>query len=204
MNASSEAKREIKLLIGASGAISVLNLHQWIAYLKKNLVHDIRVILTDTAAEFVNPEIISSFTGHPAQTSELGDPNFPAAHVSLPEWADLFLILPASGNVISKAAHGIADDLLTSAILAANCPVVFAPSMNMQMWRKPAMQRNVQQLQEDGYHVFVGPEQEGFRVSTGRPDASIGIDIGHIGIKMMRLLRTQKPDSSSSIQQVSS
>jgi phosphopantothenoylcysteine synthetase/decarboxylase len=192
MNAM-ESKREIRVLIGASGAISVLNLHLWIAYLKKNLVQDIRVILTDTAQEFVNPQIISSFTGHPTYTSELDDPAFPAAHVSLPEWADLFLILPASANMIGKAANGIADDLLSSAILAAVCPVVFVPSMNLQMWNKPAMQRNIQRLQEDGYHVLAGPVQEGYRVSTGRQEESIGIDISQIGIKLMRLLRAQEP-----------
>jgi phosphopantothenoylcysteine decarboxylase/phosphopantothenate--cysteine ligase len=118
-------------------------------------------------------------------------PDFPAPHVSLPDWADLFLVLPASANIIGKAAHGIGDDLLSSAVVAATCPVAFVPSMNMQMWNKPAVQRNVRQLTEDGYHVFAGV-QEGFRGSTGKMEECIGIDINQIGIKAMRLLKQKR------------
>lgn len=187
----SEKKRDRKLLIGASGAVTVLNLHLWIAYLKQHLFEEIRVIMTDTATEFVNPQIISSYTGFPTHMKELGtSTEFPAPHVSLTEWADLFLILPASSNVIGKAANGIADDLLTSAIMAASCPVVFVPSMNLQMWNKPVVQRNIKLLQEDGYHVAVGPIKEGYRVSTGQYEEGLTIDIAQVGIKLMRLLKT--------------
>jgi phosphopantothenoylcysteine decarboxylase/phosphopantothenate--cysteine ligase len=185
-----DKKAERKLLIGASGAVTVLNLHMWIAHLKQHLFGEIRVIMTDTATEFVNPQIISSYTGTPTHTKELGSsPDFPAPHVSLTEWADVFLILPASANIIGKAANGVADDLLTSAILAAPCPVMFVPSMNMQMWNKPVVQHNIKRLEEFGYHVAAGPIQEAYRVSTGKYEESITIDISQIGIKLMRLLR---------------
>lgn len=187
-----EAKTGPNLLIGASGATSVLNLHLWIAQLRTSFFPNIRVILTETASQFVNPQIIASYSGNPTYMSEMKSPDFPAPHVSLPEWADLFLVMPASANIIGKAAHGIGDDLLSSAIIAAKCPVAFVPSMNMQMWNKPAVQRNARQLTEDGYHVFVGPVQEGFRVSTGQMEESIGIDIAQIGIKSMRILKQQK------------
>lgn len=187
-----ETKPGRNLLIGASGATSVLNLHAWIAHFRSSLFPNIRVILTDTASQFVNPQIISSYTGNPSYTSEMNSPDFPAPHVSLPEWADLFLVLPASANIIGKAAHGIGDDLLSSAVIAARCPVAFVPSMNIQMWNKPAIQRNVRQLTEDGYHVFTGPIQEGYRVSTGQMEQSIGIDIAQIGIKAMRLLKQKR------------
>ncbi|MGZ4031035.1 MAG: flavoprotein [Tumebacillaceae bacterium] len=179
-----------KLLIGASGAVTVLNLHLWIAHLKQHLFDEIRVIMTDNATEFVNPQIISSYTGTPTHIKEIGTTHeFPAPHVSLTEWADVFLILPASANVIGKAANGVADDLLTSAILASSCPVMFVPSMNMQMWTKPVVQHNIKRLEEFGYHVAVGPINEAYRVSTGQYEEGLTIDITQIGIKLMRLLR---------------
>lgn len=184
-----ELTRSKNLLIGAAGAISVLNLHMWIAHLKIHFFDHVRVIMTDSATRFVNPKVISSFTNTVVYTDDFGDEEFPAPHVSLTEWADLMLVIPASANIIGKAAHGIADDLLSSSIVAASCPVLFVPSMNYQMWRKPAVQRNVQQVQEDGYHVVASKVEQQYRISTGQYEDGISIDITQVAVHMMRILR---------------
>lgn len=184
-----EIKRTKNLLIGATGAISVLNLHMWIAHMKMNLFDNVRVMMTEAATRFVNPQVISSFANTPVYTNEFGDEQFPAPHVSLTEWADIMLIIPASANILGKAAHGIADDLVSSSIVAASCPVLFVPSMNDQMWQKPAVQRNVRQLQEDGYHVVASKVEQQYRISTGQLEDGISIDITQVGVHMMRLLR---------------
>jgi phosphopantothenoylcysteine decarboxylase/phosphopantothenate--cysteine ligase len=80
------------------------------------------------------------------------------AHISLADAADLLCVAPATANFLAKAAHGVADDLLSTVYLAFDGPVVLAPAMNSQMWSKPAVQRNVRQLLEDRVQI-IGPEE---------------------------------------------
>jgi len=187
----SATKKEKRLLIGACGSISVLNLHQWLAYLRTTLFEQTRVILTKSAADFVNPQMISSFTGTPTYLDMMSDPEFPAPHVSLTRWADLLLVLPASANIIGKAANGIGDDLLSSAILAANIPIVFVPSMNWEMWNKPSVQRNVAQLEADGHHILLPKRGPGYKMATGTAEDGMEIDMSHVAVKVMRLLNSR-------------
>jgi phosphopantothenoylcysteine synthetase/decarboxylase len=96
-------------------------------------------------------------------------------HLDLTRWADLMLVMPATANVLGKAAAGIADDVLTTCILAATSPVVFVPSMNDAMWVKPAVQRNVATLRADGYGVI--PPAVGLAAVDGKPGEGATPDI---------------------------
>ncbi|MBZ0255940.1 phosphopantothenoylcysteine decarboxylase, partial [bacterium] len=80
-------------------------------------------------------------------------------HIHWAEWADLVVIAPATANTLAKAANGLADDLLSSTLLAVQCPLVMAPAMHHQMWSHPATQRNIETLQSDGVHIM--PPAEG-------------------------------------------
>ncbi|MEV0158157.1 flavoprotein [Micromonospora sp. NPDC050686] len=102
-------------------------------------------------------------TGHPALVDEEASTDVP--HLALAAWADLVLVLPATANTLAKAVLGIADNLVSTCLLAAAAPVVLVPSMNRAMWERPAVQRNVAQLREDGYVVV--PPVPVLALSTG-------------------------------------
>lgn len=159
------------VLIGVAGSIASVTVPQSILWLRHELGVDVRAVMTRQAATMVTPRALAVASGAAValdDTGEPGDHNDPAvSHMELTRWADLMLVLPASANLLAKAAQGIADDLLTTCIIASSCPVVFVPGMNEIMWRKPAVQRNVATLQADGYGV-VEPV-EGLALSDGRP-----------------------------------
>jgi len=167
-----EFKEKGHLLIGGAGAINVMNLPGYIVYLRNNVCKNIKVILTKSAAKMVSKETVSYVSGCSTFTSEYDDIDFLAPHISLTRWADIFLVLPATANIISKAAHGIADDLLSSSILAAECPIIFYPSMNKQMWNNPAIKRSVKQLKDDDYHFKFSVEKV-LEIATGNMEEAI-------------------------------
>ena len=157
-----------RILIGVAGSIASVTVPQSILWLRHELGVEVRVVMTRQAATMVTPRAIAVASGAPVALDDTTDHNDPAVpHMHLTRWADLMLVLPASANLLAKAAHGIADDLLTTCIVAAPCPVVFVPGMNEVMWRKPAVQRNVTTLEADGYGI-VAPV-EGLAVADGRP-----------------------------------
>ncbi len=118
----------------------------------------VRAVLTGAAQEFVGAASLEGITGNPAITSMFGQATNPEIeHIAVARWADLFLLAPASANLIAKAAQGIADDWLTTSLLATRAPLLFAPAMNMHMYAHPATQANIATLTERGAH-FVGPD----------------------------------------------
>ena len=128
-------------------------------------------VLSESATRFVTPQTFQALTGRPART-ELWDDSVHnnMAHIDLTRGADMLLIAPATANTLAKIAHGIADNLLTSLVLARDCPLAVAPAMNRQMWENPATQRNVAQLAADGIRFF-GPaagEQACGEIGMGR------------------------------------
>ena len=114
---------------------------------------DVRVMMTAQATKFVTPLTFATLTGHAVATT-LGPADQPLVHVELARWADAMVVVPATANVLSKAAWGIADDLVTTTLCAAACPRLFIPAMNDQMYANPAVQRNVTQLRADGARVM--------------------------------------------------
>jgi len=161
-----------RILLGVSGGIAAYKALELVRLATK-AGHAVRVVQTPTSERFVGVASFEAITGAPVLTSEFapdpargafpGDPppaHEPISHLALVANADLFLIAPASANTLAKLAHGLADDLLCSAALAARCPLLVAPAMNDAMWEHPATQANVATLRARGVGVIdpgVGP-----------------------------------------------
>jgi phosphopantothenoylcysteine decarboxylase / phosphopantothenate---cysteine ligase len=157
-----------RLLFGVTGGIAAYKMLET-ARLAIRAGHAVRVIQTETSRRFVGTASFAGITGAPVLTDEFeedplrgaypGEPapdRAPISHLALVENADAYLIAPASANTIAKLAHGHADNLVTTAALAAGCPVLLAPAMNNRMYSNPAVQGNLELLRERGMTV-VGP-----------------------------------------------
>jgi phosphopantothenoylcysteine decarboxylase/phosphopantothenate--cysteine ligase len=155
-----------RLLLGISGGIAAYKALE-VVRLATKAGHAVRAIQTPTAQRFVGAASFAALTGSPVLTDEFErdpargafpdqDPpsHDPASHLELVRNADAYLVAPASANTIAKLAHGLADNLLTSAALAATCPVLVAPAMNHHMWEHPATQANLALLRERGVIVI--------------------------------------------------
>src|SRR5438477_5411487 len=129
---------------------------------------DVQVVMTPTAARFVGPDTFAALTHHPVH-SDLFDRTDVVLHVRLAHEADVAVVAPATANALARLALGLADDLMTSALLEATCPLVVAPAMHSGMWNHPATQAHVQTLRERG--VVVVDPGEG-RLAAG--DAGVG------------------------------
>ncbi|RLV55433.1 bifunctional phosphopantothenoylcysteine decarboxylase/phosphopantothenate--cysteine ligase CoaBC [Aeromicrobium phragmitis] len=115
--------------------------------------HEVRVVPTESALNFVGAATWEALSGHPVQTATFDNvPEVP--HVRIGQSADLVVVAPATANTLARAAQGLADDLLTNTLLTARCPVVFAPAMHTEMWEHPATQANVATLRERGAIVI--------------------------------------------------
>ncbi len=115
--------------------------------------------MTRSARRFVGPTTFRGLTGRPVLTSMWrGDDPGALDHLRASEGADLIVVAPATANVIGKLAGGIADDLVSTLLLAADCPVMLAPAMNTRMWNHPAVQRNIAFLKDHGF-ALIGPEE---------------------------------------------
>ncbi|MUL35395.1 bifunctional phosphopantothenoylcysteine decarboxylase/phosphopantothenate--cysteine ligase CoaBC [Gloeocapsopsis dulcis] len=138
-----------RVLIGIGGGIAAYKVCEVISTLFKAGVQ-VRVILTDSAQQFITPLTVATLSRHPAYTdADFWQPHQRPLHIELGEWADVFLIAPLTANTLSKLSYGIADNLLTNTVLASRCPVLLAPAMNTEMWQQVAVQRNWQQLLTD-------------------------------------------------------
>ncbi|MCF6192761.1 MAG: bifunctional phosphopantothenoylcysteine decarboxylase/phosphopantothenate--cysteine ligase CoaBC [Kangiellaceae bacterium] len=149
--------RPIKLLLGVSGGIAAYKAADLVRRLKERNF-EVRVVLTESAKQFVTPMTLQTISTNPVH-QQLFDPQAEAAmgHIELAKWADILLIAPATANIIAKIAHGIADDLLTTLILATQAKIVIAPAMNQQMWRNQATLTNVALLEQRRVE-FLGPD----------------------------------------------
>lgn len=144
-----------KLIIGITGSIAAFKTVQFISDLVKEK-YEIEVMLTPSAAKFVTPTSISALTKKKTYIDVFDDDPGCITHVDIVKDADLFMIVPASATTIAKCANGIADNMLTAAFLAATCPKLIAPAMNVHMYENKATQRNIQTLKDDGV-LFVEP-----------------------------------------------
>ena len=152
------AGREI--VIGVSGGIAAYKA----AALTSSLVQQgagVTAVLTRNARRFVGPATFAALTGRPVASRSFDPAAFPlGAHIELAERAELVIVAPATADFLAKAAGGAADDLLTTLVLCAECPLLVAPAMNAAMWAKPAVQRNVDRLADDGAEVI--PPESGW------------------------------------------
>lgn len=140
-----------RILLGICGGISAYKSTFLIRELRKLNV-EIKVILTKNAEKFVTPITLQTLSQNQVYTHLFHDP---MAHIELARWADCFLIVPATANVIAKLAHGISDDLLSTLYLACDKPIFIAPAMNKTMWLHSSTQRNIKQLKEDKVNFFM-------------------------------------------------
>ncbi|HSQ89654.1 bifunctional phosphopantothenoylcysteine decarboxylase/phosphopantothenate--cysteine ligase CoaBC [Romboutsia sp.] len=145
------------VVIGVSGGIAVYKTLDVISRLRK-LGVNVNVIMTKSATEFVTPLSFQSLSQNYVVCDMFEDPKtWDVEHISLAKRADVFLIAPATANVIGKMANGIADDMLTTTVMATKGKVLIAPAMNTNMYENPLVQRNISILKELGYN-FVDPE----------------------------------------------
>lgn len=146
-----------EIIIGVSGGIAAYKSAMLVSQLVQRGA-GVSVVLTATAREFIGPATFTALTGRPV-LEQTFDPRFPlGSHIELAERGHLLCIAPATANVLAKAAHGMADDLLSTLLLSFTGPVLMSPAMNCEMWEKPSVQRNVAQLRADGVQ-FVDPEE---------------------------------------------
>ena len=145
------------VVIGVSGGIAVYKTLDVVSRLRK-LGVNVNVIMTKSATEFVTPLSFQSLSQNYVVCDMFEDPKtWDVEHISLAKRADVFLIAPATANVIGKIANGIADDMLTTTVMATKAKVLIAPAMNTNMYQNPILQRNINTLKELGYN-FVEPE----------------------------------------------
>ncbi len=145
--------KEKHIVLGVTGSIAAYKIASLASMLVKKQA-DVTVIMTKNATNFINPITFESLTGNRCLVDTF-DRNFEfqVEHVSLAKQTDVFLVAPASANVIAKAAHGIADDMLTTTLLACRCPKIFAPAMNTRMYENPIVQDNISTLKDYGMEV---------------------------------------------------
>ncbi|STX27877.1 DNA/pantothenate metabolism flavoprotein [Legionella beliardensis] len=147
-----------KILLGICGGIAAFKS----AYLIRELTRlgaEVRVVMTDSAQQFMTPLTLQALSGHEVRT-ELFDSQAERAmgHIELARWADYLIIAPASANCLAKLAHGLADDLLSTLYLVIEAPVFICPAMNQSMWKHQATQENFKILKDRG-HLFIGPDE---------------------------------------------
>lgn len=138
---------------------------------------EVRVTMTEAAERFVGPVTFEALSGAPVADDLFSHPDTPIPHIALSEWADLALVVPATANVMAKLAAGIADDCLTTTLLACDCPLVVAPGMNVRMWESPATRASVRTLAERGARL-VGPASG--RLACGEQGAGKLADVADI------------------------
>lgn len=141
-----------KVVLGVSGGIAAYKACELLRRLTES-GHDVRVVPTASALHFVGAATWSALSGNPVST-EVWDDVQEVPHVRIGQQADLVVVVPATADMLAKAAHGLADDLLTNTLLTARCPVVFAPAMHTEMWEHPATQENVATLRRRGAVVI--------------------------------------------------
>ncbi|RMH79009.1 MAG: bifunctional phosphopantothenoylcysteine decarboxylase/phosphopantothenate--cysteine ligase CoaBC [Calditrichaeota bacterium] len=148
-----------RILVGITGCIAAYKSCELIRYLKTRGA-TVRVMMTASAEQFITRLTLETLSREPVAV-EMFPGHFAATHhIELADWAEAAIIAPATANILAKAARGLADDLVSTVLLALHCPVVFAPAMNSHMWENPAVQENVALLRERGY-LICEPE-EGF------------------------------------------
>ncbi|KRV50393.1 phosphopantothenoylcysteine decarboxylase [Wenjunlia vitaminophila] len=140
------------VVLGVSGGIAAYKACELLRRLTES-GHDVRVVPTASALRFVGEATWAALSGHPAAV-EVWDDVHQVPHVRIGQHADLVVVAPATADTLARAAHGLADDLLTNTLLTARCPVVFAPAMHTEMWEHPATRENVATLRRRGAIVI--------------------------------------------------
>lgn len=143
-----------RVLLAVTGGVAAYKS----AYLARRLIEagaEVKVILTESAHEFVGPQTFAAITGTHPQTNLFGGDSV-SPHTELGRWCELMIVAPATAATIAKLANGLSTDLVSATLLATESPILIAPAMHTEMWQHPATQRNIEILKSDG-HRFIGP-----------------------------------------------
>src|SRR6202048_721291 len=155
----------MRVALGVCGGVAAYKAAELVRRLQQEGI-DVQVIMTKSAQEFVTPLTFAALTGQKVITEMFSDESAAAnvesaiEHIAVAQRIDLLVVAPATANVIAKMARGVADDFLTTLVLATTAPVVVAPAMNVNMWEHVATQENVDALRARGVHVV--PPEEGY------------------------------------------
>lgn len=142
------------VVVGVTSSIATFKAVQLVSDLLKK-GYDVEVIMSENATKFVDPLTFSSLTKHKTYVHTFDRvEHYDVEHISLAKKADVFILAPATANVIAKVVHALADDMLSTTFLAANCPKLIAPAMNTQMYNNPVTQENLTKAKELGYHII--------------------------------------------------
>lgn len=158
-----------RVLLGVCGSVAAAHAPAYVLGLHEMCGLDVRVVMTHAARAFVTPKALAVVSHQQVLTGWSDDATPQIDHVELATWAELILVMPATADMLGTAAAGLAPDLLSSCLLAAEQPVVFVPSMNHVMWRSAAVQRNVATLRADGRGVV--PPRPSTSLSNGTSGA---------------------------------
>ncbi len=144
------------IIVGVTGGIAAYKAAELVSLLGKQgkQGHQVRCIMTEAAQQFITPLTLQTLSGNPVYTRMFEpqeNPEWQVEHIGLARWADCVLIVPATADFLGKVANGLADDLLSTCVMATSAPVFFAPAMNDQMYANPLVQRNMKTLRDAGY-----------------------------------------------------
>ncbi len=143
-----------KIVLGVTGGIAVYKAVDLVSRLRKQGA-EVRVVMTEHAQQFVTQLTFKEISGNAVAVSMWNaNQEFNVEHIALAAWADLFLVAPATANIIAKMAHGIADDLLSTTLVAAQRPIIVCPAMNTGMYENPVTKENMEKLERRGVHVM--------------------------------------------------
>ncbi len=147
-----------ELLVGVTGGIAAFKTAALVSQLVQHGAH-VSVVMTREALNFIGTATFEALTGRHVHVESFDTSEFPLGpHIGLAERAELMCVAPTSANFMAKAAHGVADDLLSTLYLTNTAPILLAPAMNVDMWQKASVQRNLEQLREDGTEI-IDPEE---------------------------------------------
>lgn len=143
-----------RVVLGICGGIAAFKAAH-IASLLRQRGAEVKCIMTEHATKLITPLTMREISGNPVAVSMFGDtPEFNVEHIALARWADIFVIAPATANILGKVACGIADDMLSTTIMATKAPVLFVPAMNSNMYLNPVVQDNMARLKRFGYEIM--------------------------------------------------
>lgn len=159
-----------KLLVGVTGSIAVLGIPGYLGMFR-TFFQEVKVIMTAAAQQLIPAPTLGLFCDEMFTGSELTTER-KMGHVELARWADLLIIIPASANVLGSIANGLANNLLTTTVLAHQYPVLLFPNMNASMWEKNALQRNISQIRKDGHKIIDPNHTVAYEIASGTPKSN--------------------------------
>lgn len=183
-----------QIVLAITGSIAAYKVCGLVTLLRRRGA-DVRVIMTENATRLISPTSFSALSSHPVQCNMwVEQTDHSMSHLDLQDFAEAFVVCPATANIIAKAARGIADDLVSTAIMAATCPIGFAPAMNTHMYESAAVTENIELLRERG-HWLIGPVTG--RLASGATGTGRLAPVPQILAAIERMLSEQEPIQAS-------